>query len=125
VFLLALLTSGLACAGGRVSIGIGFGFPLWYPAPYYYPPPAVVVSRPVTTYIERREVARASTDWWYYCQQSSSYHPYVKTCPGGWQKVSPTPGSGKSFDAFEPRDGAWRGTPVSPPPPNQPPPARG
>ena len=97
LFLLAMLASELASAGGRVSIGIGFGFPLypapWYyaPAPYYYAPPAVVVSRP-TTYIERRDVPRASTDWWYYCQQSSSYYPYVKTCPGGWQKVAPTPG---------------------------------
>ena len=100
-FLLAVLAAGAlmsesASAGGRVVVGVGFGFPLWYPAPwyyapapYYYPPPAVV-SRPVT-YVERREVARASTEWWYYCQQSSSYYPYVKTCPGGWQKVEPTP----------------------------------
>jgi hypothetical protein len=93
-FLLALLASEAAFAGGSVAIGIGFGFPLWYPAPYYYYPhyypPAVVVSRPVT-YIERRESAPASTDWWYYCVQSKAYYPYVKTCPGGWQKVSPTP----------------------------------
>jgi hypothetical protein len=92
-FLLAVLASESAFAGGRVVVGVGFGFPLWYPAPYYYYPPPVVVSpapAPVT-YIERREVARASTDWWYYCQQSSSYYPYVKTCPGGWQKVEPAP----------------------------------
>lgn len=89
-FLLAVLASELASAGGRVVVGVGFGFPLWYPAPYYYAPPAVVVSRPVT-YIERRETAPASTDWWYYCEQSKAYYPYVKTCPGGWQKLSPTP----------------------------------
>jgi hypothetical protein len=101
-FLLAALAVGAlmsesASAGGRVVVGFGFGFPLWYPAPwhyapapYYYPPP-VVISRAPITYIERREVTPASTDWWYYCQQSNSYYPYVKTCPGGWQKVSPTP----------------------------------
>jgi hypothetical protein len=102
-FLLAVLAAGAlvsesASAGGRVSIGIGFGFPLWYPAPwyyapapYYYAPPPVVVSRAPVTYIERREVAPASTDWWYYCEQSISYYPYAKTCPGGWQTVSPAP----------------------------------
>jgi len=89
--LVAVLASGSAFAGGRVVVGVGFGFPLWYPAPYYYYPPPVVVARAPMTYIERREVAPASTDWWYYCQQSSGYYPYVKTCPGGWQKVSPTP----------------------------------
>jgi hypothetical protein len=94
-FLLAVLAAGAvvsesASAGGRIVIGVGFGFPLWYPAPYYYPPP-VVVSRAPVTYIERREVSKASTDWWYYCQQSSGYYPYVKTCPGGWQKVPPAP----------------------------------
>lgn len=94
-FLLAVLAAGAlisesASAGGRVVIGVGFGFPLWYPAPYYYPPPVIVARAPVT-YMERREVTRPSTDWWYYCQQSSSYYPYVKTCPGGWQKVEPTP----------------------------------
>ena len=92
VFLLAILASESAFAGGRVAIGVSFGFPLGYyaPPPYYYYPAPVVVSRPVT-YIERREVARASTDWWYYCEQSRSYYPYVKSCPGGWQKVEPTP----------------------------------
>ena len=91
-----------ASAHGSVSIGIGFGFPIWGPGPAYYaPPPAyyypapVVVSNPnpPVRYIERQNqnAAPASADWWYYCDQSRSYYPYVKTCPGGWQKVSPTP----------------------------------
>ena len=52
-----------AHGGGRVSIGVGFGYPYWgwgpywgpwyYPPPYYYyPSPAVVVREPVT-YIEQ------------------------------------------------------------------------
>ena len=104
---LALLAAALALgagftesasAGGRVVVGIGFGFPLWYPAPwyyapapYYYYPPQVVYSSP-PVYVERQDkVSERSTDWWYYCEQSKGYYPYVKTCPGGWQKVSPTP----------------------------------
>jgi len=106
VFLLAALALGgvfseSASAGGRIAIGIGFNFPIWGPAPYYYaPPPAyyypapVLVSRPPVRYVERQEAAPASTDWWYYCDQSRTYYPYVKTCPGGWQKVSPTPPRG-------------------------------
>ena len=105
VFLLAALALGALCsesasAGGSVAIGIGFGFPIG-PAPAYYapPPPAyyypapVVVSNPPVRYIERQNqnATPASTDWWYYCNQSRTYYPYVKTCPSGWQKVSPTP----------------------------------
>lgn len=112
--LLAALTLGAAfsesaSAHGRVAIGVGvgFGYPGWgYPGwgwggPWYYPPPAyyygppVVVSNPPTTYIERHDAAPAtspaSTDFWYYCDQSKAYYPYVKTCPTGWQKISPTP----------------------------------
>ena len=105
VFLLAVLALGAAfsesaSAGGRVAIGIGFGFPIW-PAPWYYAPPppayyypAPVVASPPVRYIERQRTEPASTDWWYYCDQSRTYYPYVKTCPGGWQKVSPTPPRG-------------------------------
>ena len=106
---LALLVAALALgaafsesasAGGRVAIGFSFGCPLaYYPPPVYYaPPPAyyyaprVVYSSP-PVYVERREAAaeERSVDSWYYCEQSKAYYPYVKTCPGGWQKVSPTP----------------------------------
>ena len=95
--LMSAAFSGGAAAHG-VRFGFNFGFPIfapWYYAPpaYYYPPP-VVVSRPPTTYVERQEVAPASTDWWYYCDQSKGYYPYVKTCPTGWQKVSPVPPPG-------------------------------
>jgi len=96
--------AGSASAHGRVVVGVGFGFPGWGPAPwyygpppyYYYPGPAAAASPPVT-YIERQDTQQAepaSTDFWYYCEQSKTYYPYVKTCPGGWQKVSPNPPPG-------------------------------
>lgn len=28
---------------------------------------------------------------WYYCHTSALYYPYAKTCPAGWQAVSPNP----------------------------------
>ena len=105
-FLAAALALGAAAseqasAGGRVAVGISFGFPLYYPhypapvyyappPPYYYAPRVVYSSPPV--YVERQEAAtERSVDSWYYCEQSKAYYPYVKTCPGGWQKVPPTP----------------------------------
>jgi hypothetical protein len=89
---------------------VSFGFvagPYWGPryyAPYpyyapYYPPhysSLVVehVSAPV--YIERQSsepgaASTARTGYWYYCGESKAYYPYVRDCPGGWQKVSPRP----------------------------------
>ena len=102
VLALGAVFSESASAHGRVVVGVGFGYPgwgwggPWYygPPPYYYYPPPYGVSGQPTTYIERQDAAPvepASTDSWYYCDQSKAYYPYVKTCPGGWQKVSPTP----------------------------------
>jgi hypothetical protein len=97
-----LLTTGSAFAWGHrshVFVGFNFGFPAYYPAPYYYYPPApvyypapvVVQSPPV--YTERQDVAPAAEtqSYWHYCAATRGYYPYVKECPGGWQKVSPTP----------------------------------
>jgi hypothetical protein len=98
----AVLASGSALAHGRVHFGLGlnFGFPVWGPSYYYAPPPAyyypqtVVVPAAPQVYIERgNQAAPAPTggNWWYYCGDSRAYYPYVKDCPGGWQRVSPTP----------------------------------
>jgi hypothetical protein len=93
---------------GRVSVGVGVGFgpafwyPGWYYPPYYsyYPPyyyPQVVTAQP-TEYIERGDAAaeesRGSQEYWYYCKESRAYHPYVKHCPGGWEKQIPAPAPG-------------------------------
>ncbi|MGQ0652752.1 MAG: hypothetical protein ACT4P4_10885 [Betaproteobacteria bacterium] len=94
---------------GRVHFGIHLGVPVWYypawyypawyypawyyPPPYYYYPPVVVHSAP-PVYVERPAEPAPSSDsagWWYYCEQSRGYYPYVKTCPGGWQRVPPAP----------------------------------
>jgi hypothetical protein len=99
--------SGAALAGGRhghshgrVVLGFNFGFPLYapwyhYPAPvYYYPPTPVYVSPPAPTqYVERNDVAEQapSPGMWYFCRESNTYYPYVKQCPGGWQRVPAQP----------------------------------
>jgi len=85
---------------GRVSIGVGFGYPFWGPywGPWYYPPPyayhsvpVVVRSEPVT-YIEQGSAPAADQGgWWYYCDTTRGYYPYVKECPAGWQRVPPAP----------------------------------
>ena len=101
--------------GPRIGLGFSFGFPIYAPyyyapAPYYYPPYAYspapyyyyppMVEQAPQTYIEQGTdqpaPAQASPNqaqgaWWYYCAESRSYYPYVRDCPGGWQRVSPTP----------------------------------
>lgn len=90
----------------RIGVGVVIGGPYWGPAyypfsPYYYPPyyPPVVVERPAPVYIEQQvapappapPVAVAPVEYWYYCAATQGYYPYVKECPGGWQKVLPQP----------------------------------
>ena len=96
----ALFAAGSAFAHGRVVVGVGFGFgypgyyPYYYPAYYpypYYQTPVVVQSQP-PVYTERQDVAPANeAGYWYYCAAAKGYYPYVKECPGGWQKVAPQP----------------------------------
>ena len=73
--------------------------PYAYPYPYYYPP---VVQQPAPpVYLERPAPepemspapapAPAATAYWYHCDEPEGYYPYVKECPGGWQKVIPHP----------------------------------
>src|SRR5882672_10643891 len=100
------LLSGPALAHhGRAHVSFGFyvggpgywGYPYpyypYYPAyPYPYYPAPVVVQQSPPVYTERQDVAPANEQgYWYYCAASRGYYPYVKECPGGWQKVSPTP----------------------------------
>jgi hypothetical protein len=102
--LLALLSSGLAYAGGHhgpnVRFGVVVGGPPWfgpayYPS-YYYPPyyAPMPVSPPV--YIEQGEAQPVPRPqgYWYYCAEAKGYYPYVKDCPGGWQRVAPQPPPG-------------------------------
>lgn len=82
----------------HVDFGIVIGGPgYWYPPSYYYPgyyyPPAVVMPAPAAppTYIEQNPAPAATDNYWYYCAGSNTYYPYVKACPGGWQRVAPQP----------------------------------
>ncbi len=89
----------------RVVIGVGVGLPVYwgswyYPSPvYYYPhyyyPRTVVVPYSSPAYIERGDEQAAPgeqpSQWWYYCADAKAYYPYVKECPGGWQRVAPQP----------------------------------
>jgi len=71
-----------------VGGGFGWGYPWgwWYPPPYYYYYPAPVES---VTYIEQGDASPEAQRWWYYCESSTSYYPYVKECPAGWERVPP------------------------------------
>ncbi len=112
--LLALLLCGIGGAsahGGRVGVGVYVGpGPFWgppiyrpyygpgpyfYPAPYFAPPPVIIQQAPPPVYIEQRpaaeEPAQEAGNYWHYCRESKAYYPYVKECPGGWQKVLPQP----------------------------------
>jgi hypothetical protein len=93
----AALASGSALARGRVFFGVGIGVPLWgapyypyypYYDPYYYGTRTVVVPAQPTRYIEQ---SSPESGYWYYCADAKAYYPYVKDCPAGWQRVSPTP----------------------------------
>lgn len=89
----------------RARIGVVIGAPLfwpwYYPAPYYYPhyyPPAVVVPSSPPTYIERGDAEDQTAEpssYWYYCASPDGYYPYVKECPGGWQRVPPRPSASR------------------------------
>jgi hypothetical protein len=91
--------SAFAHGRGRVFVGFNFGFPgYYYPGPYYpayypYYPAPVVVQSPPQVYVERNDPTPApeTQSYWYYCAATRGYYPYVKECPGGWQKVAPVP----------------------------------
>ncbi len=88
----------LAWHHGRVHFGVVIGAPFypWYYPPYYYPyyyPPVVAAPAVPPTYVEQGG-AQHSQGAWYYCAESKTYYPYVKECPGGWQRVAPQPAPG-------------------------------
>jgi hypothetical protein len=109
VIVLALsgaLMSGAASADTRWRLGVYMGpgllyypspwhyfppypsYPPYYPYSYYPPAPPAP-----TVYIERSAPPPPppAEYWWNYCPESKAYYPYVRECPGGWQRVSPVP----------------------------------
>jgi hypothetical protein len=102
LLLLALaLASGSALAHGRsrVFLGFNFGFPVYhpwypayYPAPVYYPvAPVYVQPSEPPVYQQRGDVVPEGPGTWYFCREANGYYPYVKQCPGGWQRVPAQP----------------------------------
>jgi hypothetical protein len=77
-----------------------FFWPRYYP-PYYHPyEPPIVAIAPPPVYIEQPSQPptvqnESPSGYWYYCSQPDGYYPYVKQCPGGWQKVAPLPQSSR------------------------------
>lgn len=108
--LMAVLASAPAHADhyyyGGTRVGVVIGAPgYWsypgpyypyppYPYPYYSYPPIVVTPAEPPTYVEQAPApqpqAQPANDW-YYCRKPEGYYPYVKQCPGGWQRVAPQP----------------------------------
>ncbi|HEY8117867.1 MAG TPA: hypothetical protein VIE91_01370 [Methylophilaceae bacterium] len=105
---IGLLSSSLASADhGHVGIGFYFGpgayyghpyYPYAYPYPYYAYPPVIVTPAPQAPplYIEQgtqapEQSASRQDYYWYHCDKPEGYYPYIKACPGGWQKVLPDP----------------------------------
>ncbi|MDR3411021.1 MAG: hypothetical protein P4L87_08790 [Formivibrio sp.] len=98
----ALADRGHGHASVRFYWGVPYAYP-YYVSPYYYPysyyPPAVVVPEDPPVYIERggaqyapdQGTATPENYYWYHCNKPEGYYPYIKQCPGGWQKVVPTP----------------------------------
>ncbi len=76
---------------GVVILGAPFFAPFYYPYPYYYDyPPVAAMPYSSPNYIEQEGAApEQSQGYWYYCANAKAYYPYVKECPGGWQRVMP------------------------------------
>lgn len=81
---------------GRVDFF--FGAPFFY-APFYdysypYYPPVIAVPAEPPVYIEQGDAsvpAIPENYYWYHCDNPNGYYPYIKACPDGWKKVTPTP----------------------------------
>jgi len=111
MMLAGITVSGIAQADrhghSHVGVGLYFGVPYphyYYPPPYYYYPypyypPMVAVPTQPPVYIEQESAqpvpqqapAAPENYYWYHCDKPDGYYPYIKECPGGWQKVVPTP----------------------------------
>lgn len=95
LFLLATACLAAPAYAQRIVLGLHFGVPLYWPAPYhyYYPAPyyAPYVYIPPALPLPPPAYAERDTYYWYYCASSKAYYPYVRECPGGWQRVPTVP----------------------------------
>ena len=93
-----LAAPAIASARSGVVLGLHFGIPIYGPAPYYYPPyyypyyePPPVYYYPAPAVQAPAAPAPPSEPSWYYCESARGYYPYVRECPGGWQRVPAAP----------------------------------
>lgn len=90
--------------GPRVTLSLGPYFGPWGYAPYFYDPffysrrwndrPIVIEQPAPQVYVEQPQAyaqAAPTNNYWYFCEAAQAYWPYVKECPGGWQRVVPQP----------------------------------
>jgi hypothetical protein len=82
--------------GGTYYYGAPYGY--WPYGPTYVPPPVVTTPAP-PVYIERNpepasppsSVPAPGAEWWYLCSNPRGAYPYVRECPGGWERVPAVP----------------------------------
>ena len=97
--LLAVALGGSTAWAGRyhshVGVGVVIGGPgYWhYPPPSYYYPPYPYPYAPAPQPQSQSQSQQQPTNDWFYCRKPDGYYPYVKECPGGWQRVAPHPPS--------------------------------
>lgn len=90
--------------GPRVSLSFGPYYGPWGYSPYFYDPffysrrwndrPIIIEQPAPQVYVEQPQVysqAAPNNNYWYFCETAQAYWPYVKECPGGWQRVVPQP----------------------------------
>ncbi|MCX7089548.1 MAG: hypothetical protein NTV00_16035 [Methylococcales bacterium] len=86
--------------GGGISLGYGFGYGPYggyggYGGGYggygYAYPPVIAVPATPPVYIQRNVAPPPEPNYWYYCRNAGGYYPYIRDCPGGWEKVAPQP----------------------------------
>jgi hypothetical protein len=81
--------------GSSVRLGFYVGSPWWGPwwgAPtYYYNYAPPVVMQPSVPLEMPTVQAPAANSYWYFCRAANAYYPYVRSCPSGWEQVTPTP----------------------------------
>lgn len=86
--------------GYDLALGLGLGYGLGYygygmpyPYPYYPYQPVVAAPSPPPVYTQQNipTTSEPQTNYWHYCRNPDGYYPYVRECPGGWEKIPPQP----------------------------------
>jgi len=100
VSLLVVAALGVPAAQAqRVVLGLHFGVPLYWPAPYYYYPPpyylppyyAPYALLPPAPALPPPAYGERESYYWYYCASAQAYYPYVRECAESWQRVPSVP----------------------------------